>query len=300
MVGPGRRLLYSALHFSSDVWALPIDPDQAQPLGKLKPLTNDHVRVQLPGVSFNGSKLVYVSDRSGVRDVWVGDANGAREQAVTSFRQIGYRPLLSPDGRLVVYPAVVGGKCAVLIEDLRGRHVTRSLEGCYSVWDWSPDGSSLLTFETGKPTSVDVRNIVAGTRTLALSHPTQALFSARFSPDGKWIAFTSGLSSPQARVYIAPFNGRYAIRGRLDHGERRPKRRRASLVAGWESAVLPLEAGWLPLHLGAEAELGEEAGGRAHRDSTSPRQRLRNVFPEGRRIRHGRHQGPVDSESGKG
>jgi WD40 repeat protein len=107
-----------------------------------------------------------------------------------------------------VYPAVVAGKCAVLIEDLRGRHATRSLEGCYSVWDWSPDGSSLLTFETGKPTTIDVRNIVAGTRTLALSHPTQALFSARFSPDGKWIAFTSGLSSPQARVYIAPFNGR--------------------------------------------------------------------------------------------
>ena len=49
----------------------------------------------------------------------------------------------------------------------------------------SPDGSSLLTFETGKPTTIDVRNIVAGTRTLALSHPTQALFSARFSPDAR-------------------------------------------------------------------------------------------------------------------
>jgi len=41
-------------------------------------------------------------------------------------------------------------------------------------------------------------------RSPVLTHPTQSFYDARFSPDGRWIAFASGLSSGRARIFIAP------------------------------------------------------------------------------------------------
>jgi TolB protein len=161
----------------------------------------------VPSLSADGSKLVYVSNRSGVRDVWVGDPDGTGTHAVTAFRQIGYRPVLSPDGKRLVYPALVGGKCAVVIENLTGPPGAGTLEGCFEIWDWSPDGAALLTFRSGNTKTVDLQNISSGERTTALSHPTHSLLGVRFSPDGRWLAFSAGVTNPQARIFIAPFRG---------------------------------------------------------------------------------------------
>ena len=46
--------------------------------------------------------------------------------------------------------------------------------------------------------------ISTGAREIVLSHPKKGLYGARFSPDGRWIAFASGLSGGQARIYVAP------------------------------------------------------------------------------------------------
>jgi Periplasmic component of the Tol biopolymer transport system len=103
---------------SSEIWSLPLDANQVSVLGKLRPLTNDDAKAQLPTLSANGSKMVYLSDRSGVRDIWVSDPNGKSDEAVTSFRTIGYRPLLSPDGKLLVYPTTENKRCLVKLQEL--------------------------------------------------------------------------------------------------------------------------------------------------------------------------------------
>jgi hypothetical protein len=51
---------------------------------------------------------------------------------------------------------------------------------------------------------VEAVTILSGERRTVLSHPSQSLYSARYSPDGRWIAFALGLNSGQARIYIAP------------------------------------------------------------------------------------------------
>src|SRR5262249_46903936 len=204
-IGPGGRLLYAGLRFSADLWTLPIDADRAEVKGKLKPLTADHLRAQLPSFSSDGSRLIYISTKSRVRDVRVSDPFGKADEAVTSFRQIGFRPVLSPDGKAFVYPAVVGGKCSVVMQDVAGQGRSAQLEGCFSVSDWSPDGASLLTFQSTQPRAIEARKIVSGERHVVLSHSSLGLFGARFSPDGRWIAFAAGPTSGQARVYIAPY-----------------------------------------------------------------------------------------------
>jgi hypothetical protein len=206
-IGSGGHLLFTSLHLSSDLWSVPIDANQVKALGKLAPLTRDGVRAQLPAVSANGSKMVYVSNKFGMRDVWVSDTNGNGDEAVSSYSQIGYRPLLSPDGKLLVFPVMEPRKCAVRLAALAqpGRWI--ELKGCFSVWDWSPDGSSLLTFRPGLAKSVELMKISTGERRTVLSHQVSNLFGARFSPDGRWIAFAAGATGARARVFIAPMRG---------------------------------------------------------------------------------------------
>jgi len=202
--GSAGRLLFASLHLSSDLWTLPIDANQAKALGKLQPLTHDAAKAHLPALAADGSKMVYISDRSGKRDVWVSDANGKAEEAVTAFKDIGYRPLLSQDGKQVVYPVFENKRCLVVVQSLTPPGPPILLKGCFSVWDWSPDSASLLVFQAGLAKTVDLMKMYTGVRQTVLSHPTSNLFDARFSPDGRWIAFSAGSTAARARVYIAP------------------------------------------------------------------------------------------------
>ena len=202
--GPGGRLLYAGLHLSSEIYSLPIDANNATVRGKLQPLTHDAARAILPALSADGSKMVYISNKSGKRDIWVSDPNGKADEAVTAFRDIGYRPLLSADGKNLVFPVFENRRCLVALQSLSPPGPPELLKGCFSIWDWSPDGSSLLTFNPSLTKAVDLMKISSGDRQTVLSHPTGNLFDARFSPDGRSIAFAAGPTAALARVYIAP------------------------------------------------------------------------------------------------
>ncbi len=203
-IGPGGRLLFASLHVSSDIWSLPLEANQAKALGNVQPVTDNRLTAQLPALSADGSKMVYLSNRSGVRDVWVSDPNGKADEAVTAFRTIGYRPLLSPDGKRIVFPVLDNKGCMVMLQSLASRSEVTILKGCFSTWDWSPDGSSLLTFQPGQAKTVDLTKLSTGDRQTVLSHPSSNLYGARFSPDGRWIAVAAGATSARARIFIAP------------------------------------------------------------------------------------------------
>jgi eukaryotic-like serine/threonine-protein kinase len=203
-IGAGGRLMFARLNLSSDIWSLPVNANQANVLGKAAPVTNDAAQTVLPALSADGSKMVYLSNKSGVRDVWVSDPDGKADEAVTAFRSIGYRPLLSPDGKLIVYPVFDNKRCLVMLQSVASPTQGNLLKGCFSIWDWSPDGSSLLTFQLGLAKSVDLMKIITGDRRTVLSHPSSNLYAAHFSPDGRWIAFAAGATSARSRIFIAP------------------------------------------------------------------------------------------------
>jgi hypothetical protein len=92
----------------------------------------------------------------------------------------------------------------VMLQSLASPGQVTILKGCFSIWDWSPDGSSLLTFRAGLAQSVDLIKLSTGDRQTVLSHPSSNLYGAHFSPDGRWIAFAAGATSARARLFIAP------------------------------------------------------------------------------------------------
>jgi len=97
--------------------------------------------------------------------------------------------------------------CAVLLQEVAPPRRFFTLKGCFNIWDWSPDGLSLLTFRPGVAKAVELMKISNGERQTVLSDPGGNLFAARFSPDGRWIAFAAGTTGAQARVFIAPWRG---------------------------------------------------------------------------------------------
>ena len=109
-------MLFTSISRAINVYSLPIDPDRASVLGPMQALNSRPGSVQLPSVSAGGSKVLYVSDNSGVRDLWSKDVNDKTEEPVTQFRPIGYRPALSADGKRVVYPSWQNGHCVVYMQ----------------------------------------------------------------------------------------------------------------------------------------------------------------------------------------
>jgi len=81
----------------------------------------------------------------------------------------------------------------------------------YDLWDWAPDGKTLLFFtrdDPSKPLKGMVRQLDLDSlsTTTFLDDPELALWNAHFSHDGRWVTFnaaTNGLRS--SRIYVAPF-----------------------------------------------------------------------------------------------
>src|SRR5262249_31375853 len=76
--------------------------------------------------------------------------------------------------------------------------------------DWSPDGRFLLYTETNTDTQYDLYILAIGDahQPIPLLHSRAQESQGRFSPDGKWISYTSD-ESGRREIYVQsfPFNG---------------------------------------------------------------------------------------------
>jgi hypothetical protein len=205
-IGKDGKLLFTRMHAAENVWSLPVDANSGVARGELRQITFGEGVAQSPSISQDGTKLVYISDRTGIRDIWLRNPSTGAEESITAFNPIGYRPAFR--GNRVVYPTSLDGRCAVLVKDLSMTAKASPLPGCFNVWDWSSDGSSMLIYTPADNVqAVDSFNPVTGQRAPLLSHANINFYDAAFSPDGRWITFTAGLSAKNIQTYVAPFRG---------------------------------------------------------------------------------------------
>jgi TolB protein len=142
----------------------------------------------------DGKQIVFISDRDGVNNVYIMDADGSHIRQLTQGRQTAHLPTWAPDGKRIAYSITEGKKGQVLainVDGTNSMNLTRSL-----AWAgdpaWSPDGKHIALAVNPQGFGVHLYVMdVGGSNSRVLSATDNPLGHVHpsWSPDGKMIAF---------------------------------------------------------------------------------------------------------------
>lgn len=159
----------------------------------LKALTDDVIYTITGRPGLATSRIVFVSDRSGRRQIYVCDAEGGDVHQVTHDKHGAVAPSLSPDSSMVAFTSYRNGFPIIRLLDLNvgwERGVTDTPGSSFGS-AFSPDGTHLAAVMSfiGNP-EIFVSDL--GTNTAAcISDSTGAPASPSWHPDGKQIVFSN-------------------------------------------------------------------------------------------------------------
>ncbi|MBK5292583.1 MAG: protein kinase [Acidobacteriia bacterium] len=177
--------------------------------GKPEPLLDSAGRFSQLRFSPDGHSLAITLVESGNMDIWVHDLKKNSMTRLTFKPENESRPVWTPDGRHIVFTD--SGGIAWIPADGSGAS-QRLLEGKDSLApaSFSPDGKRLAYSKLGDIWTVPIEWTSSGPPRAGKPEPflTSPSFEDHpdFSPDGRWLAYTSG-ESGVVEVYVMPAPG---------------------------------------------------------------------------------------------
>ena len=167
-------------------------------------------------LSPDGQRLataIYDIER-GAQDLWVFDVKTNTGRRLTLESGLRDAPVWSPDSKTLAFLHAHGGRRPqVHVRGLGERDAEEALApGDFQMpTDWSPDGRFVAFVNTGSPrfanetqSDVWVSDMARGRKPVPLLNTPFHEANPAFSPDGKWLAFTSS-ESGRSEVYIQAF-----------------------------------------------------------------------------------------------
>ena len=150
----------------------------------MRRLTQDNALNFRPSVSADGSKLAFISDRTGNSDLWIKDLLTGKEMALTRAAKKKIFAAISRDGNQVAY---WDGNAVYLasVSDGASRLLCKK---CGRPDGWTRDGKVILS------PGLDAEGIrscdpITGEITKIASHKIRHTTAPAMSPDGNWITF---------------------------------------------------------------------------------------------------------------
>jgi Tol biopolymer transport system component len=147
----------------------------------------------------------------GATEIWVTDLVRGVETRLTNHPAADEEPQWSPDGRQIAFNSDRPGLYGAFIVPANGSSEAREVLGPLSGGDlwirgWSPDGKTLLIESSHPKTNADILVAPADDpRRVTPYLVTDAVEeNPSFSPDGKWIAYTSNASG-RREVYVQSY-----------------------------------------------------------------------------------------------
>ena len=152
----------------------------------------------LPGVA--STQIAFVSSRTGTKEIWVMDYDGANQHPLTSLRTISLTPRWSPDATRIAFTCFVPGATGVVspqicMYSMDANKVVSFVRyrGSNSAPTWSPDGSQIMFSSSmlgGNP-ELFVAD-ANGSRAKRITYATGASTSPAWNPKtGQTVVFVS-------------------------------------------------------------------------------------------------------------
>ncbi len=155
------------------------------------------------------SRIVFISNRSGTKEVWLMDYDGANQRAVTTLGSISLSPRISPDGSRIAFSSFAHGGPHITMYSLElERYVSfPRFDGTNNSPAWSADGTKLAFSSSMRGSSEIFLSDSAGGNLKRVTAFSGGNMSPAFNPKtGAQIAFVSGRTGlPQ--VYLMDVDG---------------------------------------------------------------------------------------------
>jgi len=188
--------------------------------GKLQPLPAPPKRYLQPRLSPDGKRLaVQILSSTGDWSIWVYDFERDTLTQLTFLKGLNGDPVWTPDGNHLAFRSDADGTEGIYWIRVSGGEPQRLIEGKVrmSPTSFSPDGKRLAFEEEGDLSTLPLENSDTdhpkpGKPELFLRGSTSIQRFPKFSPDGRWIAYTSN-ESGRTEVYVRPFTGGSAVPG---------------------------------------------------------------------------------------
>jgi TolB protein len=161
-----------------------------------------------PGIA--GSRIYFVSNRTGNKEIWAMDYDGANPTPVTQYKSISINPDISADGSLIAFTTFVRGNPAIFLHSLEtNRRLTfyNQVASLNATPSFSPDGKQLAfaSSVSGRP-QIYIANI-DGSNLRRISNSLLVDMEPKFNPrTGAQLAFIRGGAGPP-QIYLMDTDG---------------------------------------------------------------------------------------------
>ena len=200
-------LAFSSTTESENIWALPIDRTGRNALGEIHALTQETSINGLPSISADGKRLVYIRV-SGLWMAFMKELDSGRVRHLLpelSGSSDEYFPKISRDGSTVIYGIpTFQGEPRLFVSDtdnLTPRLLCENCPGDPS--GWFPDGHTALLYLLAGNRQIDSIDTSSGKRSLVVQS-SHTIWQPQVSPDGRWIALHTDLSTLQVAIMVIP------------------------------------------------------------------------------------------------
>jgi Tol biopolymer transport system component len=165
-----------------------------------------------PVMSPDQSRIAVARGPAGARDIWIVDIARGSSTRLTFDSANDDNPVWSPDSTDIVFSSDRSGVRRMYLKPSDGSGDERLLTDQLGLpSSWSKDGRFLLFTSVGPTTGGDLwalpdpRRVSGNGKPFVVLQTSFAEANARFSPDGRWIAYTSNESSA-SDVYVRAFS----------------------------------------------------------------------------------------------
>jgi Tol biopolymer transport system component len=174
--------------------------------------------------SADGSRIAYCGDAGGAFEIWTMNADGTKQAQLTHFGGRALFPDFSPNGKKVAFGGVIGKDShteVYVVDATAGEHLAaltscaNAADGCSNDFPaWSPNGKQIVFIhtddfnadETPVNEQVWIMDADGGNQRALTSGAAPKDQLPSWSPDGKFIVYTSGLADSEG-IWVMAADG---------------------------------------------------------------------------------------------